>query len=358
MPSAADAPAPIWKLHPRLPSIVGRYVVESRLGEGGMGVVHVAHDPQLDRRVALKLLHPQRELGPAARARFLREAQALARLSHPNVVAVHDVGTVGERTYLAMELVVGRTLAAWLAEAPRSWPQVLDAFVPAGEGLAAVHAAGLVHRDFKPGNVMLGDDGRVRVLDFGLARAERTLAADAGDWTEAVDDGETEGDLLSTPVTRTGALLGTPAYMAPEQWRGESPDARSDQFSYCVSLWEALYGEPPFGRGPIPVLADRVLRGDVRAATRSSVPAWLESIVRRGLAVDPAQRWPSQRALLSALERGRAREHALACACEPPDPRPRILEWLRRALLGLAAALRRRRAAPRRCCPAPRSGPS
>jgi serine/threonine protein kinase len=331
-------------------ALVGRYLLGPVLGRGGMSIVHAAHDPQLDRKVALKLL-PRREDGPVAQARLLREAQALARLSHPNVVAVHDVGTTGERLYLAMELVVGRTLDEWMAAVTRSWGQVLDAFVPAGEGLVAAHAVGLVHRDFKPSNVMIGDDGRVRVLDFGLARAEHDPDPELEACAAVAEPGET--DVLSTPLTRTGAVVGTPGYMAPEQWRGDPPDARTDQFSYCVSLWEALYGEPPFGRGSIPRLADRVLRGDVRAVTSSDVPAWLERIVRRGLAVEPTQRWPSMRALLDAIESDRNRERLRQCGCGPEGLRASVLGWWRRGLRGLAAILRRgRRRRARACLPA------
>jgi serine/threonine protein kinase len=204
--------------------------VLDRIGAGGMGVVYAAYDPELDRRVALKLLRPDRFGSDADRLRLLREAQALARLADPHVVSVYDTGTFGDRVFVAVELVEGETLRQWLGglrAAPRSWREVLARFLPAGRGLAAAHAAGLVHRDFKPENVLLGRDGRVRVADFGLAEA----APEPG------------GKLAALPA-EWGLVLGTPAYMAPEQLRGIAVDARSDQFSFCVALFEALYGRP------------------------------------------------------------------------------------------------------------------
>jgi eukaryotic-like serine/threonine-protein kinase len=263
---------------------VGRYVVLDRIGAGGMGVVYAAYDPELDRRVALKLLRPDRFGGEAGRSRLLREAQALARLTHPNVVAVHDAGTFGDRVFVAMELVEGETLRQWLEAEPRSWREVLDRFLPAGRGLAAAHAAGLVHRDFKPENVLLGRDGRVRVVDFGLAKA---LADAAEEPAEAL--AEPGG---GTPLTEWGVVLGTPAYMAPEQVRGIAADARSDQFSFCVALYEALYGERPFA-------GEGVVR-EAPAGTR--VPGWLRAVVLRGLKASPEERYPAMDGLLRDLE--------------------------------------------------------
>lgn len=219
-------------------ALVDRYLVVGRLGRGGMGEVFRAYDPVLRREVALKvvrLVEPSSE----GQARLLREARALARLSHPNVVTVYDVGTIGDEVFVAMELVEGSTLRVWL-DSPRTPDAVVDVFVAAAEGLAAAHDAGLVHRDFKPDNVMLGDDGRVRVLDFGLAR-EHAAASRAA---SGVLDG---GDEAEGSLTHTSAIVGTPRYMAPEQWRGERADARSDQFAFAVALCEALYGEHPFG---------------------------------------------------------------------------------------------------------------
>jgi tetratricopeptide (TPR) repeat protein/predicted Ser/Thr protein kinase len=280
----------------------GRYVILARIGAGGMGVVYAAYDPELDRKVALKLLRTDRftrgMAGEADRLRLLREAQALARLTHPNVVAVHDAGTFGDRVFVAMELVEGKTLRQWLEEAPRSWREVLDHLLPAGRGLAAAHAAGLVHRDFKPENVLIGRDGRVRVVDFGLAKA----LADAEEPPANAGGPPESGAPLATPLTEWGTVLGTPAYMAPEQLRGIAADARSDQFSFCVALYEALYGERPFaGEGPREI-AEAVTRGAVREASAGTrVPGWLREVVLRGLRADPRDRYAAMDDLLRDL---------------------------------------------------------
>ncbi|HSK75404.1 MAG TPA: serine/threonine-protein kinase [Thermoanaerobaculia bacterium] len=282
---AAQAPA---GLLPR-GTPIGRYVILDRIGGGGMGVVYTGYDPELDRKVALKLLRPDRAAGEAARLRLLREAQAIARLSHPNVVAVHDAGTFGDQVFLAMEYVEGTTLRRWLDEERRPWGEVVDRFVLAGRGLAAAHAAGLVHRDFKPDNVLLGKDGRVRVADFGLARAAGETGAEEPASPES-------GGILESPITQLGTAVGTPAYMAPEQLRGERTDARSDQFSFCVALWEALYGERPF--------AGAAARGEVRQVPAGSrVPDRLRQALLRGLAADPAARYPALEELLDRLAR-------------------------------------------------------
>ena len=268
---------------------IGRYVILDRIGGGGMGVVYTGYDPELDRKVALKLLRPDRAAGEAARLRLLREAQAIARLSHPNVVAVHDAGTFGDQVFLAMEYVEGTTLRRWLDEERRSWGEVVDRFALAGRGLAAAHAAGLVHRDFKPDNVLLGKDGRVRVADFGLARA-------AGETGEEEPVSPESGGILASPITQLGVAVGTPAYMAPEQLRGERADARSDQFSFCVALWEALCGERPFAEG-----ADR---GEVREAPAGTrVPDRIRQALLLGLAADPAARYSDMDELLDRLAR-------------------------------------------------------
>jgi tetratricopeptide (TPR) repeat protein/predicted Ser/Thr protein kinase len=285
-------------------AVVGRHVVLHELGAGGMGVVYAAYDPELDRKVALKLLLPGSG-GDTGRLRLLREAQALARLAHPNVVGIHDVGTVGEQVWLAMEFVEGQTLGQWLAQ-PRGWPQVLEILRKAGEGLAAAHAVDLLHRDFKPDNVMVGEDGRVRVMDFGLAR----LHGGAGSLdTERSQPSPEPSHGLASHVTRMGALVGTPGYMAPEQFDAKKElTAAADQFAFCVTLWEALYGERPFG-GDTPVEhAAHVLDGKLRSPTRArAVPGWLRRVCERGLAVEPAQRWPSMNALLDTLAKGRTR---------------------------------------------------
>src|SRR4051812_10268762 len=242
-------------------SAVGRYVVLERIGSGGMGVVYAAYDPELDRKVALKLLRPDRA-GAAGEAalRLQRGAQAIARLSDPHVVAVYDAGTFGDQVFVAMELMEGRTLRQWLGEGKRGWREIVDVFVAAGRGLAAAHAAGLVHRDFKPDNVLLGTDGRVKVADFGLARPVGD--ADPGGGEAALMESPGSRGLLATPLTEWGVAMGTPAYMAPEQLRGERADARSDQFSFCVALWEALYGRKPFAGESFREMLDAERRGE------------------------------------------------------------------------------------------------
>ena len=304
-----------------------------------MGEVYRAHDPELGRDVALKLLSRQAadaELG--GNSRLLREAQALARLSHPNVVAVFEVGTTGGQVFLATELIEGETLSRWLRSKRRTWREVRDVFVQAGRGLAAAHAAGLVHRDFKPANVIVGSDARVRVLDFGLARAMAPLGSaeqhDPWDRPEPPprrepgppgDEPNTGGEffgeavheasgsrssshpserLLESPLTSMDVLVGTPPYMAPEQLEKRACDARSDQFSFCVSLYFGLYGDRPFAGHHYDDLKANVLAGRVRAApAHSDVPRWLRRVVLRGLSVEPAQRWPSMVELLAALAR-------------------------------------------------------
>jgi serine/threonine protein kinase len=278
---------------------VGRYVIEEPVGSGAMGAVYAAHDPDLDRRVALKLLRSEAS-GEELRARLLREAKAMARLSHPDVITVHDVGTYGRQLFVAMEFVRGGTLRRWLGDRARSWREVVAVFVRAGRGLASAHAAGLVHRDFKPDNVLVGDDGRVRVTDFGLARA---TARDEGEpeSQEAVD--ATARDPLDATITRTGALVGTPAYMAPEQLRGAPADARADMFGFCVAFYEALYGERPFEGRTLLDLRASTSQGAVRPVPRGSrVPARLRKALLGGLRPKPEDRYASMDALLDAVE--------------------------------------------------------
>jgi serine/threonine protein kinase/tetratricopeptide (TPR) repeat protein len=286
---------------------LGRYVLLEQLGEGGMGIVYAAYDPELDRKVALKLMRARRSESLSAsegQARLLREAQAMAKVSHPNVMAVFDVGIYEDRVFLAMELVEGTTMLRWLETTRRPWREVLTRFIDAGRGLAAAHAAGLAHRDFKPANILLGVDGRVRVTDFGLARPASTAitAEQAAAALEQPANVETFGSLLNTPLTQIGAVVGTPGYMAPEQYRGAMPDVRTDQFSFAVALYEGLYGQRPFDAT---AMAAAVQEGRTLALheppAAARVPAWLWRIVRRGLAANPEERHPSLEAMLEAL---------------------------------------------------------
>ncbi len=265
---------------------IGRFAVLTQLGEGGMGVVLSAYDELLDRRVALKLLRAPDRGDARLQARLMREAQALARLSHPNIIHVYEAGVSGDELYLAMELVRGVTLSTWLKRQPRSHAEILALFRQCGHGLAAAHRAGLVHRDFKPSNVLVDAEGRARVVDFGLA----TLA-------------ERPEQL---------ALAGTPAYMAPEQWRGEPVDPRSDQFSFCVALWEALTGARPFAGGSFDALREQILAG--RLPERGRLPPAIHRALARGLAREPDARYPTLDALLADLDPtpGRGRRLGLA----------------------------------------------
>jgi predicted Ser/Thr protein kinase len=291
------------------PVAVGRYQIETRRGAGGMGVVYEAWDPELERRVAVKLLHPEVSRDDKARARMLREARALARLSDPNVIQVYDVGTTQEQVFVAMELVDGNTLGDWMNEGPHEYSAVLERFVAAGRGLLAAHETGLVHRDFKPDNVLLGDDGRVRVLDFGLARAAPELdAAATGTRPISLTDNGALGEVspsLKAALTQTGALVGTPLYMSPEQFEGRPADALSDQYSFCVSLYQGLYGQRPFKVDSIAALVRNVVAGKIQPPpVDTTVPAAIEKVLRRGMALDPAQRFPSMAELIVALETG------------------------------------------------------
>jgi tetratricopeptide (TPR) repeat protein len=250
---------------------LGRYRMMQELGHGAMGTVLRAYDPELDRWVAVKVLH---DVDDAARNRLRREAQSMARLAHPNVVAVFDVVATGEQAYVAMELIDGVTLREWARGRP--WRDVLAACISAGRGLAAAHAARLVHRDFKPENVLCGTGGRVAVTDFGLARP--------------IHDGTT-----GEPVA------GTPAYMAPEVWRGEAATPHSDQFSFCAATFALLYGEPAFGGDDVRALGRAIAQGEVREPPPGDVPRRVWRVIARGLARDPGARFPSMSELLAAL---------------------------------------------------------
>ena len=307
---AARPPGAGTATRPELPpgTAIGRYMILGRLGSGAMGVVYSAYDPELDRKVALKLLHPRGGSTLDSRVRLMREAKALARLSHPNVVAVHDVGTYDDRVFLAMEFVDGKTLSAWLKEKPPPWAQIVAIMRKAGEGLAAAHDAGLVHRDFKPDNVLIARDGRVRVLDFGLARSAADTTPEDPDPAAAavlasVSTRREFALMEAAQLTRTGALVGTPAYMSPEQHLGRSADARSDQFSFCVTLYQALYGARPFAAERMSGLAFQVLQGKITPPPPgTTVPTRVRRVVLRGLSVDPELRYPGMPALLAALD--------------------------------------------------------
>ncbi|MEM9454510.1 MAG: tetratricopeptide repeat protein [Myxococcota bacterium] len=284
------------------PTTLGRYAVLDTLGEGGMGVVLRAFDRELDRPVALKVLHE--DLDEDHTARLRREAQAMAKLSHPNVVQVYEVGQVEGRTFVAMELVKGQTAKQWIQQRPRpEWRACVNMFVLLGEGLAAAHERGLVHRDFKPGNAIIDDKGRPRVLDFGLVRHEGD-PEHASTVRQRAQSGPQSAVPLDTSLTETGMVLGTPAYMPPEQMAGRPTDARSDQFSFCASLYEAVYSERPYDGNSMAALMMSMVKGGVRPAPKGTrVPAALRRALLRGLASEPDQRWPSMEALLQELRR-------------------------------------------------------
>jgi predicted Ser/Thr protein kinase len=299
--AVASAPAAVTE---PLGTMLGRYRIERELGAGAMGVVHAAFDPDLERRIALKVLRSATATSEA-RDRLLREARAMARLSHPNVVTVYEVGAEGARDFIAMELIHGNTLAQWLRETKRSPWEVLDTFLAAGQGLAAAHAAGIVHRDFKPHNVLRRYDGRIVVTDFGLAReAEAALPAERDVPRQLGADPGPSSSVAS--LTATGALLGTPPYMAPEQWRGDAVTPATDQFAYCVALWEALAGKRPYHGPTLEDLRNQIARGPA-ALDASHIPRRLRGLLLRGLDPDPERRWPSMNALLVRLVRARRR---------------------------------------------------
>lgn len=275
---------------PAAHATIGRYEVRDELGTGATGVVYRAYDPELRRQVAIKLLRPDLtddDQLPTARARLLREARLLSSLSHPNVVPVYDVGSTGDEVFVAVELIVGRSLADWQQDDQPSWQAIVEVYAQVGRGLAAAHQAGLVHRDVKPANLMLGEDGRVRVTDFGLATATGGVKVAL----QHASRGE------PTPLTPSGAVVGTLAYMAPEQYVGRKVDARADQYAYCVSLGEALTGERP---GPGATAAE--LRKARNRRGRPALPDELLQLVARGLSAQADQRFPAMTDLVAQLE--------------------------------------------------------
>lgn len=287
------------------PLRVGRFVIIDRLGEGAMGVVYRAFDPELGRPVALKVSRQRVDRG----GRMMREAQALARLTHPNVVTIHEVGTHGNRLFLAMELVQGLPLHRWCAEhrrPGRRWVTRVEGLLEqAARGLQAAHAAGVVHRDLKPSNILVGEDGRLRLVDFGLARTETSTSE-----ADLANTGHGPAIRADETSTVPGGLVGTPAYMAPEQFDG-SADEHSDQFGLCATFFEILYGVRAYTG------ADRAqLEDNLRAERMTEVPTrvgptYLHQALRRGLSKEPSQRHRSIAGLLEALERGRKRRRAL-----------------------------------------------
>lgn len=367
-PTDLGTPLPAAHAPRALPSgtRVSRYVISGVIGAGASGVVYRAYDPELRRNVALKLLRtdwaqhdpdatkrdgdgraewrgreatlpgfPAAEPDPrgfaSLKARLLREAQVMAQLSHPNVVSVFDVGTYGDQVFVVLELVEGETLGHWLGERPRSWQEIRAAFTDAGRGLAAAHAVQLVHRDFKPANVLVGLDGRVRVTDFGLARPIDFDGSDPYDTAGARPPGENtevgaggaRSPLFSMMPTEDGGLAGTPVYMAPEQFAGQRTDARTDQFSFCVALYMALYHRHPYldldgvrRLYSLEDLASSVRSGRVHVPVTADVPPWVFAVLRKGLAVKPQERFPSMHALLREL-------NAAEASRPTPGARPR-----------------------------------
>ena len=281
----------------------GRYFILGTLGYGGMGEVVLAYDPKLDRNVALKRPRLRAASLPAqARARLLREAQAMARLAHPNVLTVHDAGELDGEVFISMEYVRGRTLRRWLDE-PRDWRETLAKFRAAGEGLAAAHRAGLIHRDFKPDNVLVDEDGRVRVTDFGLARAQALPDEGSEPGPGHASPTTAWGDGPETRSTQTGALLGTPGYIAPEALQDDLGPI-SDQFSFFVSLYEGLYGERPFEGRSLMDQLQAAQRGELRPARpERGVPKHLRRVLLVGLASNPSHRFASMEKALAALSR-------------------------------------------------------
>lgn len=277
---------------------LGRFVVLRVLGQGGTGTVYAAYDEKLDRKVAVKLVSAISSDAQTHQARVLREAQAMARISHPNVVQVFEVGELASQVFIAMEFIEGVTLTAWQREPGRSWKEILQLYRAAGQGLWAAHQAGLVHRDFKSENVLIGKDLRPRVLDFGLARLQG--AHEKKTERAAVSEANIA---LTTPLTLDGAISGTPGYMSPEQYCGDTADHKSDQFSFCASLYEALYKQLPFAGKTLDQQSAAVRGGELRpppADTKVPVEIW--KALKRGMSTAPADRFNSLAELLAALE--------------------------------------------------------
>lgn len=309
------------------PLTLSRYVLTERLGAGGAGIVYRAFDPELRRQVAIKIVRTSTK-ATSARERLRREAQAIARLTHPNVVSIYDVGALeaadaggvfGRGLYLVMELVEGKTLRQWLSARSRPWQEVLDVFLGAARGLEAAHEAGIVHRDFKPANVLVGADGRAKVLDFGLATAVGAAPDSSSGAAASVDPirdiavDEKRGP-QGAPLTREGTVMGTPPYMAPEQHEGERADTRTDQYALCAALWEGLAGHRPFVADDPEQLCSMKRRGPPPPPSNSSAPKWIFGLLARGLAPVPDDRWPSIDALIGVIQKRRKRTRRVFAA--------------------------------------------
>ncbi|MEO8705458.1 MAG: serine/threonine-protein kinase, partial [Kofleriaceae bacterium] len=334
-PTVVERPSQPAIAEAKAGSVVGRYKLVERLGAGAMGVVWSAQDPQLDRRIAIKLVHPNLARSAEASERLLREARAMAKLSHRAVVTVHDAGEATGQLFLAMELVEGTTLGAMLRRRDdRDWSRWFAMTLEAGRGLAAAHRADVMHRDFKPDNVLVDRAGRVCVADFGIA----TLG-DAGVAAAATARWQADTPL---DLTTTGALMGTPTYMSPQQLRGEPVDARADQFAFCVAMHEAIYGVRPFvveerGLDMLPALVSAIEAQVLpEPPAGSSVPAGVREVLRRGLAADPEARWPDMDALLDALA---AAATVAASVVALPEPPKRRRWWIVAGAAAVAAAV-------------------
>ena len=303
-------------------TLVDRYTILERLGSGAVATVYSAYDAQLERIVALKMLRPHVNV-PEVRRRLFREAQAMARLKHSNVVTVYDVGKFRGHVYIAMEFVDGTTLKDW-AHGAHPWREILGLLIAAGRGLAAAHAAGLVPRDFKPENILVGNDDRVLVTDFGIARAAE-VSDDSSRESNAPPSGANEmaapsSAAISVPGQRTrqldsltepGQVLGTAGFMAPEQLFSGTADARSDQFAFCATMYVALYDKHPFLFTNLPTYCAAVLKPSETPPSSTKVPSWVHAVIERGLSRDPEQRFPSMKELLEALERDPSRQRRM-----------------------------------------------
>jgi serine/threonine protein kinase len=286
-----------------LPRVIGRFEVRSLAGIGGSSIIYSAWDAEYQRPVAIKLLRHDRSMRRDTQARFLREAKAMARLNHPNIVRIYEVGTHEGRVFLALEYIEGQTLREWVEAEQPNVAQIMRRYLDAGRALEAAHAAAVMHRDFKPDNVLLGHDGRVRVLDFGLARSTR--GTDNFQTLENMTPGLRDALAEGPELLATIGFSGTPAYKALEQHYGRPTDSRADQFSFCVTVWEALYGERPFGGRTASEIARAIEGGEIKqppADRVAAVPRRLRKALERGLAAERIDRWASMSELLTELE--------------------------------------------------------